>query len=280
MVADGAQNPPALAVMIACRSEPGPLSAVLVTTTTTGGGALASTVNGSAGGVPEFGGVVTRYTESLRIPTAVGVEVISNVQDALGASIGVIKHWLDARTLNPAPPPVNEMLLIEKMVPDVLVNVPCKEDEVTPCVCMPKLRPAAGAYVALAPGVTLFEAADDGLVPTAFVAVTVKVYGVPLVRPVTMIGPPVADPVMPPGEDVAEYVKIIEPPLNPGGVYETVALPLPAIAEPMVGAPGMVVAGPPIKAPKPIEPMGIGTVATTLLVALSITETRPSFFTT
>ena len=39
-------------------------------------------------------------------------------------------------------------------------------------------------------GVTLFEAAEAGPVPIAFVAVTVKVYAVPLVRPVTMIGEP------------------------------------------------------------------------------------------
>ena len=144
IVADGAQNPPPLESMIACRSEPGPLSAVLVTVTTNGGGAVPVTVSGSAGGVPAFGGVVTTYTESLRTPTAVGVEVISNVQDALGASIGVIKHWLEARMLNPAPPPVKETLLSERIVPEVLVNVPCIEGEVTPTVLMPKSRPAGG----------------------------------------------------------------------------------------------------------------------------------------
>jgi hypothetical protein len=35
-------------------------------------------------------------------------------------------------------------------------------------------------------GVTLLEASDAALVPTAFVAVTVNVYAVPLVRPVTV----------------------------------------------------------------------------------------------
>ena len=52
-------------------------------------------------------------------------------------------------------------------------------------------------------GVTLLDGAEGRLVPITLVAVTVKVYGVPLVRPVTMIGPPVAKPVMPPGFDVA-----------------------------------------------------------------------------
>ncbi len=36
-------------------------------------------------------------------------------------------------------------------------------------------------------GVTAFDAADAAPVPTAFVAVTVKVYDVPLTRPVTTI---------------------------------------------------------------------------------------------
>jgi hypothetical protein len=51
-------------------------------------------------------------------------------------------------------------------------------------------------------GVTLLLAPDALEVPTAFVAVTVNVYGVPVVKPVTVIGElePVA--VMPPGEDV------------------------------------------------------------------------------
>ena len=41
-------------------------------------------------------------------------------------------------------------------------------------------------------GVTLLEGADAGPVPTELVAVTVKVYAVPLVSPVTVIG--LADP--------------------------------------------------------------------------------------
>src|ERR687883_605476 len=35
-------------------------------------------------------------------------------------------------------------------------------------------------------GVTLFDASDAALVPTALVAVTVKLYAVPFVRPVTV----------------------------------------------------------------------------------------------
>jgi hypothetical protein len=45
---------------------------------------------------------------------------------------------------------------------------------------------ASGA-VAGAVGVTDADAADAGLVPTALVALTVKVYAVPLLRPVTVV---------------------------------------------------------------------------------------------
>jgi hypothetical protein len=50
--------------------------------------------------------------------------------------------------------------------------------------------------------VTGFDAADAGPVPTAFVAVTVKVYAVPLVRPETTMGEELPVPVNPPGEEV------------------------------------------------------------------------------
>ena len=60
----------------------------------------------------------------------------------------------------------------------------------------------APGTVAGAAGVTLFDGLDALPVPTEFVAVTLKVYAVPLVSPVTVIGlePPV--PVMFPGLDV------------------------------------------------------------------------------
>ena len=59
-----------------------------------------------------------------------------------------------------------------------------------------------GAPGTVAAGVTLFEAAEAGPVPTELVAVTLKVYAVPLVRPVTVIGLAVPVLVMAPGEEV------------------------------------------------------------------------------
>jgi hypothetical protein len=66
--------------------------------------------------------------------------------------------------------------------------------------------PAAAPTIAGAPGtvagVTLFEGADASPVPTAFVAVTVKVYAVPLASPVTVMGEAAPLTLPPPGEDV------------------------------------------------------------------------------
>jgi hypothetical protein len=72
-------------------------------------------------------------------------------------------------------------------------------------------------------GTTELLVAEAVLVPTALLAVTVNVYVVPLVSPVMTIGdePPVA--VNPPTFDVTVYPVIVEPPLLPGAVNETVA---------------------------------------------------------
>ena len=82
------------------------------------------------------------------------------------------------------------------------------------------------------------DGADSPELPLALVAWTVNVYAVPLVRPVTVIGDPAELALMPPGFDVAVYEVIGEPPSDAGGVNVTVACALPAVAVPMVGAPG------------------------------------------
>ena len=51
-------------------------------------------------------------------------------------------------------------------------------------------------------GVTEFDAADAVLVPTEFVAVTVNVYAVPLLKPVIVIGDDVLVAVNPPTFEV------------------------------------------------------------------------------
>jgi hypothetical protein len=51
-------------------------------------------------------------------------------------------------------------------------------------------------------GVTALEAADSTLLPTALVACTVKLYGVPFDRPLTVMGLVVPLAVIPPGDAV------------------------------------------------------------------------------
>ena len=97
--------------------------------------------------------------------------------------------------------------------------------------------PIVGAPGTVA-GVTLFDGAEASPVPTAFVAVTVNVYAVPLVRPVTVMGEAVPLALMPPGEEVAVYDVIVAPPFEAGGANVTFACALPGSATPIVGAPG------------------------------------------
>jgi len=61
--------------------------------------------------------------------------------------------------------------------------------------------PMAGAPGTVA-GMTLLETADAIPVPTLLVAVTAKVYGVPLLSPLTTIGLPAPPPIKLPGLDV------------------------------------------------------------------------------
>jgi hypothetical protein len=87
-------------------------------------------------------------------------------------------------------------------------------------------------------GVTLFEGADGGPFPSTFVAATVKVYAVPLVKPVTVRGLLGPEAVSPPGDDVAVYPVIGLPPLLAGAVNDTTACALPATAAGLFGALG------------------------------------------
>ena len=61
-----------------------------------------------------------------------------------------------------------------------------------------------------------------------------------MLRPVTAIGLAVPVPVIPPGLDVTVYPVIAEPPSLAGAVKATVACAFPAVAVPIVGAPGTV----------------------------------------
>jgi hypothetical protein len=89
--------------------------------------------------------------------------------------------------------------------------------------------------------VTLLLAALAALVPIAFVAVTVNVYAVALVKLLTVIGDKAPVPVTPPGLEVTVYPVIAEPPLSAGALNVTDTARTPEFeAVPIVGAPGTV----------------------------------------
>jgi hypothetical protein len=90
-------------------------------------------------------------------------------------------------------------------------------------------------------GVTELEAPDAlDDEPYAVVALTVNVYAVPDVSPLTVIGDVVLEPAIPPGLDVAVYVTVPPFPVYAGAVNSTVALVAPvAVTVPTVGAPGL-----------------------------------------
>jgi hypothetical protein len=119
------------------------------------------------------------------------------------------------------------------------------------------VKPSAVAVVApnvgvnaAASGVAGAELADGGLMPTAFLAITLITEGVPLVRPVTVhevavIGEPgiyrVHDPAPPLLlEYFTTYSVIAKPPVLAGTAHVTARLVLPLTATTDVGLPGTV----------------------------------------
>jgi hypothetical protein len=92
-------------------------------------------------------------------------------------------------------------------------------------------------------GVTAADGVEEAEFPTEFLATAVKVYAVPLVKPV--ISQPVVGLVVvqvrPPGEDVITYSVTADPPLSVGAVSVIVALPGElVVAVTPVGAAGTV----------------------------------------
>ena len=79
-------------------------------------------------------------------------------------------------------------------------------------------------------GVTPPDGLDVGPVPTRFVAVTVKVYAVPLVRPATVAEVAAVVAVAPPGDAVTLELVTVAPPFEAGAVHDTVAEPSPGLA--------------------------------------------------
>jgi hypothetical protein len=110
-----------------------------------------------------------------------------------------------------------------------------------PLPAMALTPPGAPGAPAGALGVTEFDGALAGPAPIELFAVTVNVYWVPLLRPLTtvfVVTLAFTDANWPPGEAVAVYPVIGDPPSLVGAIHETEAWALPAVALTPVGAPG------------------------------------------
>lgn len=112
--------------------------------------------------------------------------------------------------------------------------------KLTVAVVLPATADPIVGAPARAPGVMLLEGAEGNPVPATFVAVTVNVYAVPFVSPVTSNGLVAPVVVRPSGLDVTVYAVIALPPFQAGATKLTVAVVLPARAAPIVGASGTV----------------------------------------
>jgi len=110
---------------------------------------------------------------------------------------------------------------------------------------VPRVTPVNDGAAGTVPARSELEAEEAELVPMPFVAVTVQVYVLPLVRVVTVIGelPPVAVRVVPPSLDVQVTAKTVTvAPLLLPAVNVTTAELLPPPTPVMLGAEGVVAA--------------------------------------
>ena len=79
----------------------------------------------------------------------------------------------------------------------------CGADQATSPVPLPGVPVTPVGEPGSVPGVTPLDRVELALVPTALLAVTVKVYGWPFVSPVTVqVSAPVVEQVLPPGAEV------------------------------------------------------------------------------
>jgi hypothetical protein len=191
---------------------------------------------------------------AVAVPIVGASGTVAGTIGLLGAEAILVPIMFVAVTVNVYVVPFVKPVTVKGETPPVAVNPPGLDVTVYEVIAEPPSLPGGVKVTVASPlprvavpivgapgtlaGTTELLVEEAILVPIAFVAVTVKVYVTPLVKPVTVIGeePPV--PVNPPGLDVTVYEVIAEPPSLPGGVKVTVASPLPAVAVPIVGAPG------------------------------------------
>jgi sulfur carrier protein ThiS len=161
-----------------------------------------------------------------------------------------------ALTVNVYAVPLVKPETVQEVDAVVQVNDPGDEVTVYPVIALPPLDPGAlqlttdeeSAAVPETPvgapgtvlGVTLADALEATEFPAAFVALTVNVYAVPLVKPETVQEVDAVVQVNDPGDEVTVYPVIALPPLDPGALQLTTDEESAAVPETPVGAPGTV----------------------------------------
>src|SRR6478735_2440904 len=142
---------------------------------------------------------------------------------------------LSAETLTEAPP--GEAVTVKPVIGE-----PLSADgvQVTWANLSPRTAVTAVGAVGTAAGVTAADCRDGSEVPFALVAATVKVYGLPFVRPgiEVVVTVPVTVFTAPPGDVVMVYPEIGKPLFDPG-VHVTWAVLSPRTAATAVGGAGM-----------------------------------------
>ena len=186
-----------------------------------------------AGGVPGNGrnGVTLDDGDDAEEVPPAFVAVAVNVYGVPLVSPVTVHDVPGAVTVHVAPPGLAVTVYVAGGPPDPGATV------TVACLSPASAVGAGGVPGAARNGVTELDAADADEVPCVLVAVAVKVYGVPLVRPVTVheVAGTVTVHVAPPGLAVTAYVTGVPP--EPAATV-TVAWPLPATAVGAGGVPG------------------------------------------
>ncbi len=137
-------------------------------------------------------------------------------------------------------PPPELAVTVYAVIVDPPLLASALHDTTTCALPLTPLTPVGAPGTAT--GVTAADAVEAVLVPALFVAVTLNVYAVPFVRPVTVQESASDDhPHVPPPElAVTIYAKITAPPVLAGALHDTTTCALPPTPLTPVGAPGTV----------------------------------------
>jgi hypothetical protein len=117
-------------------------------------------------------------------PLLVGVSVTGPTTVGVMVNVCAVEEFKNVRVVAVETPPPDGAIVIEPLYSPFGVTVKFVETEFN----APPVGPLKVYVVADAAGATAVEVPDAVLIPAPLVAVTVQVYGVPLVSPLTTIG--------------------------------------------------------------------------------------------